>query len=207
MARPDLTYIDQYYGYAADLMGQAPCVIEVGTSSLHATAALRKTWPLGRYALFEADPGAYAHLAALDLPDGVTAHHAALADADGQARFHRSKRASANSLFKGVATDETVTVEGVRLSTMMGVAGFEMLDLLLLNCEGGEVYALAELVKRPELTERVKQVCVSFHCDHVHHYPPVLRDVLLDALRWAYEVTPLRSREYDYWLLTWQEGP
>ena len=94
------------------------------------------------------------------------------------------------------------TVTGMRLESLLDWADMEVCDLLLLNCEGGEICALRQLVASSELRGRVTQICTSFHCSHVKLYPESWRDGLLEFMAQWYEIQIGKFEPIPYYLFS-----
>jgi len=91
--------------------------------------------------------------------------------------FHRSDRRLL----------ERVEVKALTLQDIFMVyTDMKKIDLLILNCEGAELYALDELARNPHLASKVVQICVSFHCPRI--YPTKRRDDLLDKLSDSFHI-------------------
>ena len=94
------------------------------------------------------------------------------------------------------------TVTGMTLTSLLDWVDMKVCDLLLLNCEGGEIFALRQLVASPELRARVTQVCTSFHCSHVKLYPESWRNGLLELMAQWYEIQTGKFEPIPYYLFS-----
>ena len=204
-----LVHLTTHYFCDAALMPGRPTIVHVGGDARTA-ARLLSRWPGARIVIVEGDRVNYAALTAQPLPPRVEAVHAALAQEDGPVTMHRVANPGANSLWpmhrRGrwplVAAED---VPGKTLGALMADTAVASLDLLLMNCEGAEIYAAWQLALDPRLRRRVAQVCTATHWRHYPVYPKRHIDVALDALA-AYYVCVRECRDgLEYVLLRRRE--
>ena len=200
------TDIDGHFFFDSDRMPAAPRVVEVGAYSAHAAAPLLGRYPECRFAAVEASRDGFDRLKAALAPfPGAVVLRCALAGADGEVAFNEYEGGlDASSVFdrkaEGLVPARTTKVEGLSLGSLLDRVGFPAVDLLLLNCEGAELFALRQLVADAGLRARVGQVCVSFHCEHVRIYSREVRDELLAWLYPCYDEWK-GGDSLGYWLL------
>jgi len=192
--------------YLADrtMLPPDPVVLKIGETSAAGVRLTRKHVPTGRQVLYDADPLVVAELEAENFPPDVTVRLGALAAERGPVTFYRYTHRTASSLeplhLEGkYELASELTVPGRRLVDMLDENGIEVLDLLMMNIEGGELHVFRELCEHDALAARVRQVSVSCHTQEMRRiYEPSVRDDLFSNLKRKYELTRYK---HDYWLL------
>ena len=133
-------------------------------------------------------------MVAADKALGIEAVHAALAERDGPIAIHRYRKATASSIFPlhditREALVSSATVAGYTLRSLLSLCDVDHVDLLLMNCEGAELFALREIARDPDLSQLVSQLCVAMH-DRAHHiYARQQADDVLQALEPTHDAT------------------
>lgn len=188
------TDIDEYFFFDADKMPEAPTIIEIGAYSAHAIKPLSNLYPKGKFIVIEASLDCFNYLIkALQRFPNAIAYNLALSNTDEKVTINEYVEGiDANSSFdrtnEGLTLSKTHSAIGVTLKTLFNLCGMTTIDLLLLNCEGAEIYALQQLLDVEELRNRINQIGLSFHCDHVKIYSPAVKDELLQRLSVYYEI-------------------
>jgi FkbM family methyltransferase len=199
-------YLDEFFFFEPDRMRKAPNVLEVGVFTLDRAKALRKKYRRARIVLCEGSPANYKKLVSQRIPRRVRTLQYALADRDGpvvmyefQPEFQSSfSLYPRHTLAPHLKLKVAIHVEGLSLMSLLDECRFEVVDLLLLNCEGGEVAALRDLAKCHALRCRVPQVCTSFHTNAC--YEGKVRMKLLCGMEQFYDVHVGGTREVPYYL-------
>ena len=196
--------LGHYMFYDEALMPKRPTVLHIGAYNLAFARTLANRHPLARLILYEADPLLCDYMREDDpMPPNVTIWNAALTAETGKVNFYRHGTPTSGSLFskcEGQVDRESVRVAGKSFTEILAENFLERVDLLLLNCEGAEIYALKAILKHPKLADVVRQICVSFHCGHISVYEPEVRDVLLRKMAGRYRVVP-GHEGMNYYLL------
>lgn len=199
--------LDDYHFLDSDRITRPnPVMLEVGAFSGDLAFEFLRNYPAGRVIVYEADTVNFVSLQKSVWDDSrITLHHAALAGRTGTIRFNRYADRAANSIFDRACDNETLrrreVVTCTTLAAALEVNRLADLDFLLLNCEGGELFALDELIANPDVRDTISQVCVSFHCLHSKMYPVSRRDLLLTSLQQWFTLH-LGNMEWEYFLLT-----
>jgi len=112
----------------------------------------------------------------------IIVHRAAVTGNDGVAQFFEFVEESSNSVYprhmgEGRRLRRTSPVKSVSLDTIIEENACSHIDLLFLNCEGAELGILKEVLQKPELREKLGQLCVSFHGGRIYHQEETLRMV------------------------------
>ena len=101
-----------------------------------------------------------------------------------------------------VELKRSADVHGYTLRSLLNKLGIGTCDLLLLNCEGAEIFAMRQLAEQPPLRDRVRQFATSNHCAHVSCYPKGVWDCLMYDLAPHYQAERLPFAAIPYYLFT-----
>lgn len=201
------TDIDGFFFFDADLMPAEPVIVEVGVYSPHAFGPLTQRYPKCKLAAVEASPTCFGKLK-LELAEAfgelpypcVTPYQYALAPVDAEIVINEYRGGlDANSVYnrdsEKLEVVKATTVTGLTLGSLLNRIGLDKVDLLLLNCEGAELFALRQLLADVHLRARIKQIGLSFHCDHVKIYGTDVRDEMLEKTAAYYDITKGTDRK------------
>jgi FkbM family methyltransferase len=153
--------------------------VEIGCFTLRREEFLTQRHPNAAYYAVEPDPENYRNLRAeieLRKHCWVKPCQLALAEKDGPMPFYRYAHEQWHSGFPRHRTEPTelqgtTTVQGRTLRSLLSEVGAAPCDLLLLNCEGAEIFALEQLAADAALRASVTQISCGAHYSHVHIYP------------------------------------
>ena len=183
-----LTHLNPFQFFSLDAIAtDAPVLVQIGDLTGETAGAFLSLYPAGRAVIVEADPANYAALVAANKAPGIETVHAALAERDGPIAIHRYCKPTASSIFPlhditGEPLRGSASVDGYTLRALLALCHVDRVDLLLMNCEGAELYALREIAADAGLSARIGQMCVAMH-DRAHHiYPKRDADSALQAL-------------------------
>lgn len=201
---------DWFFYDAARVDGGLPALCEIGVFTWTCALAFLKDHPTARIGLVEPDPVNFAKLLPKQIK-GATLLQAALTDHDGTIPFYRYGHEQWHSSFprhinEGMPLVAEIAVEGYTLPSILNRCEIGTCDVLLLNCEGAEIYALQQLISDPTLRARVPQVCTSFHCDHIHVYPRATRDALVSGIKRYYYLEADMQVDPPYYLFLRKDG-
>ena len=205
--------MDEYFFFDRDLIdtNPYPTMMEIGAFSGTMAERFWGFYPNSKMVVVEADAENFVRLLKscrelkLERPNVLTLHYA-LAAVDGPVTLYRYTSRNSHSLFqrkRTPAAQSQVVVEGKCLTSLLEKAGIYQLDLLLLNCEGAELFALQDLLDSSELREQIPQICVGSHRSKIYRTP--VWNQLVEALKAFYSVEKnqtnqhyhlLRSRKY-----------
>jgi FkbM family methyltransferase len=125
---------------------------------------------------------------------------------DGEVTLHRFKNTVSNSTFPRHTYDlncklvDSVTVKSVSIKTAIQENKIDILDVLVLNCEGGELPVLRDLVDK-SIRDRIGQICVSFHDPRI--YPTSAKRDIMEKIGQFYHIIRGKPNSYipDYLLI------
>ena len=200
--------VDGYFFYEPGIVRKNPVFVEVGAYTDHAVRPLKAAYPTSRMLVVEASPTCLESLREyVVLYEGVQVLPAALAREDGPVAFYEFKTGPDGfSVFdrseQGLVVSAKMTAKGMRLSSLLREAGLSEVDLLMLNCEGAELFALEEMAASSALRGVVRQVGVSFHCEYdvVMYEMQRMYEALAGVAAW-YDVTMRTTCRPTYYLL------
>lgn len=184
-----LTYLDDYHYFDASSISPAPRIIHVGIKGLVALKKARELFPQAKLEGYEPDPKNFNGVVNTAKDLNVKMTQKALGDCLGHVTLYRYTNEVSHSCFPRHEKDPNCVLVGsvkVPVTVLSYIVQGTAVDLLILNCEGGELYAMRDLIKSPALRGLVKQICVSFHSPRI--YPQAKRDKCVDKLRQYYEI-------------------
>lgn len=195
--------IGKWFRFNPELVYKESTVVEIGAFDLEFADIILEHWPGCDYYVFEADYVNYNSLVAENKNNAVLPIHAAIAEHSGVVQFHRYNTKTASSLFKPDPIErerhkviETNEVQSFTLKDIIDRVGD--IDLLLLNCEGGELYALRPLFE-DGLAKHVRQIGVSFHAlQKIYPYDAMFD--ILSGLESLYDIYTVDERRGYYHL-------
>ena len=160
---------DSGYMFDEGLLPEEPFVVKIGNFDLNAVWKLLAVRPGARVHLYEADPQVFKKLKEEKLPQRISIINAALTGYCGTTIFYRYEEGEVSSCEALHNLDPTrnlvakLRVPSISLACLMAGLGVERIDLLMLNCEGGEMYALEALAWNRDLRRRVVQISMCMH--------------------------------------------
>jgi FkbM family methyltransferase len=167
---------DTYMYFASNMLPDDPVIVEVG--SIHGAHGIKLCKKFNNeltMIAYEAGQENNASLVAGIAKAGapIVAHRAVVTGSDGTAEFYEFVEESSNSIYprhqgEGRRLRRTSNIRSVSLNTIIEENDCSRIDLLFLNCEGAEIGILKEVLRRPELRDRLGQLCVSFHGGRIY---------------------------------------
>jgi len=167
---------DTYMYFASNMLPDNPVIVEVG--SIHGAHGIKLCKKFNNeltMIAYEAGQENNASLVAGITNAGapIVAHRSVVTGSDGTAEFYEFVEESSNSIYprhqgEGRRLRRTSNIRSVSLSTIIEENDCSRIDLLFLNCEGAEIGILKEVLRRPELRDRLGQLCVSFHGGRIY---------------------------------------
>jgi len=167
---------DTYMYFASNMLPDNPVIVEIGSiHGAHGIKLCKKFNNALTMIAYEAGQENNASLVAGIANAGapITAHRAVVTGSDGTAEFYEFVEESSNSIYprhqgEGRRLRRTSNIRSVSLSTIIEENDCSCIDLLFLNCEGAEIGILKEVLLRPELRDKLGQLCVSFHGGRIY---------------------------------------
>jgi len=167
---------DPYMYFTSDVLPDNPVIVEVGSiHGAHGIKLCKKFNNKLTMIAYEAGKENYDSLV-----DGVAlagapilTRRAAVTGSDSIVDFFEFQEESSNSIYprhqgEGRRLRHTSPVRSVSLTTIIRENNCSRIDLLFLNCEGAELGILEEVVAKPELRDKLGQLCVSFHGGRIY---------------------------------------
>lgn len=168
---------DTYMYFASDMLPTNPIIAEVGSiHGAHGIKLCKRFNDQLTMIAYEAGQENYASLVegVVASKAAIATHRAAVTGNDGTAEFFEFVEESSNSVYprhtgEGRRLRRTSQVKSVGIETIIRDNDCARIDLLFLNCEGAEIGILNEVLSKPELRDRLGQLCVSFHGGRIYH--------------------------------------
>jgi len=203
MLKENLNYLTKYYFFDEEAVkSETPVFVMIGAYTERVIKNVLKKFPTAKIIVYEAEPGVYARVSTVKYDGDVKFHNEALNDADSDITIYRYAEELANSTFKvgKKKPKEENVVKGKKLSTILKDNGLDHVDVLLMNCEGAEIYALKELLSDSGLRSKIDQICTCYHDEHAHLYPIALKEEIHGEMKQHYEVIDNRDGKVVYYL-------
>ncbi len=173
----DIEREDTYMYFASNMLSDDPTIVEVG--SIHGAHGIKLCKRFNNklsMVAYEAGLENYASLVkAVDLAKApIVTCYAAVTGSDGEIEFFEFEEISSNSIYprhkgEGRHLRRASKIASVSLDSITSIAGCcPYIDLLFLNCEGAELGILKEVLSKPDLRDRLGQLCVSFHGGRIY---------------------------------------
>lgn len=167
----NLIYLDQFHFFNSTIMPENPVIVKVGVDGIDDLVKARYLYKDARIIAYEACPDNFGRWESI-AKSGLCEFHNEAVGAGGPITLYRFKNHVGNSIYARHTKDPNVQyvdhiqVQSVTLKGVVELAGGKI-DLLIMNCEGGELPIMRELYD-DELREKVAQICVSFHDPRIY---------------------------------------
>ncbi len=205
-----ICHIDDYFFYDDALMGAEPTIVEIGVFTVEKAIKLRERYPTARALLIEGDPVNFRALTTRCRENiacsAFECANLALAERNEPVVFYHYQHEQFHSTFpRHISEPDKVKliaankIDGITLEGILHKFSIARLDLLLLNCEGAEIFALEELSRNDKLRPRIRQICTSAHFKHIQIYPEAAWNAMVHALGNWYDIqseTPVPNIPY-----------
>ncbi|MHC1572523.1 MAG: FkbM family methyltransferase [Methanosarcinales archaeon] len=194
-----ITYLDKYHYFNASIMPVNPTMVHVGVFGASSFEVFNGLYPKSRMIAYEADPTNFKAMEPFLSALGVEFHNMALNHETVPATLFEYGSSLSHSLFprhesshQRMELKAEVVVQGVTLSDIVDRDVESHIHLLILNCEGAEVFAIDSLLTNADLRSSIDQICVSFHAPRI--YPmDRKRGMIKDLEKYYHVVTEKHS--------------
>ena len=189
-----ITYLDKYHYFNETIMPINPTVVHVGIQDFDVLSEVKELYPEASLKAFEADPKTFKRMKPVAKKLGIDFQNKALASGKNMTLNRYKNHASSSVYDRHEFDDSCELIDSVEVPTVswnkLGRG-----DLLVLNCEGGELYYLDMITRKLETRCKFDQICVSFHDPRI--YPTQLKVALLDKLKSHYHII---VNEHPTWI-------
>ncbi len=167
---------DTYMYFASNMLPNNPVIVEVGSiHGAHGIKLCKKFDNQLTMIAYEAGAENYASLIA-GVNKGcvpIITRRAVVTGFDGIKEFFEFTEESSNSIYprhigEGRHLRRISKIKAVSLESIVRENNCSHIDLLFLNCEGAELGILEEVLIKPELRDKIGQLCVSFHGGRIY---------------------------------------
>lgn len=197
-----LFYLTKYYYFDMNLVGDKPTFLLIGAYTVRILKKMLSLYPEAKIVIYEAEPSVYQEFSQIPFDGDVKFVRKALSRKDETIEIFKYSEEEASSVFKiGRRKPKAVnTVEGQTLSTILNEHGIEKLDCLLMNCEGGELFALEQIASDASLRSKISQVVTCYHDDHTNVYTTEVKEEYHNNMLKTHEVFDSRRGKINYYL-------
>lgn len=181
--------ISNEVSYEDKLVRPEGLIVMIGCEGSRTVELLRKTFP---YCKIEVYDPLIENISAVQNIPMVDANLAAVGDIKGKGTFgtvHVLDRKDATTLEVVPPKYKVVENRSVIITPFDNVIdhlGDEIIDLLLIDCEGGELHIIERIIQSTSIRRRVRQFCVEWHCVYRGFYPTKMRTDLATKLEEYY---------------------
>lgn len=181
-----ITYLNPYHVINQELLGDKPSLVKVGVVGTGDLDRFKELYPKGDVIAYEADPDNFNKY-----NTGKYKFHQKAVGNGGYMEFYKYSNIVSHSTFPRHLKDancrlvDTITVKSVSLEDILKDNNLNYLDVLILNCEGGEL-SIMESLKDKKVRDKIGQICVSFHDPRI--YPTAKKEKIFDELGQYYEI-------------------
>jgi len=185
----NIIYLDDYHFINSNILSEDPIVVKVGIVGWIDMFKMRELYPKAWIIGYEPDPDNFRNDAVVDIPSNK--FYCKAVGIDGHFELNRFTNCVSNSSFERHKYDpncvlkDKITVDSVSLRTVFAENDISRIDVLILNCEGGELDILPQLAD-DLIREKIGQICVSFHDPRI--YPTEKRREILKMIGGYYHI-------------------
>lgn len=169
-----IVYLDRYFHYDKDLVGDSQVFLEIGTWNGGNMKKLFRGFPDSKIIVYEAGFDNFKKLKKnymeIGSPKNVFIHNKAVSDKDGIIKFFEYKdKPASNSVFERHLKSKVFVIEKERKISSVNLQGIlkennvNKIDIVFANAEGIEVMLLDELCQKKEVRDAIPQLCLSMH--------------------------------------------
>lgn len=182
----------KWHFFDADLMPERPVIVHAGLAFIDPIREIWQLYPKARMIALEPQSKNFRDMVTLAVEENIPVclHRLALASDNGRFLLNVYESKQAHSLFpkhrfkKRYGEPREEMCFGITLAQLLDLVG-EPINLLVMNCEGGELYAFEQL-QDPAVRSVISQICVAFHGGKA--YPVSIEKNLLTWARQYYTV-------------------
>jgi FkbM family methyltransferase len=188
-----ITYLDDYHFINESILTESPILVKVGVVGFDDLAKFKTIYPKSKIIAYEADLNNYNYSIKNERKDGFRPDlfiNCAVGDC-GRIELYRFKNYLGNSIYprhtydKNCTYVDTIGVRCVNLQQVFERIYVNYIDVLILNCEGGEL-AIMRQMKDETIRNKIGQICVSFHDPRI--YPIIERKRIIDLIGNYYHI-------------------
>ena len=170
----NIIYLDRYFHFDKDLVGDSPVFLEIGTYNGGNMKRLFKRFPDSKILVYEAGLNNFKKLKKayedIGSPKNIFIHNKAVSDTDGVIKFFEYKdKPHSNSVFERHLKSKIFIIENehkiqsVSLNGILNENNVNKIDIVFANAEGIEIMLLDELCNKKDIRDAIPQLCLSMH--------------------------------------------
>jgi len=169
---------NRYLFFAKGVLPAKPIFVDVGSrTGIHALALSKRF--KSQIFVYEACEENYRLLCEAVSKSSIIAHQAAVTGEDGETVFFKFPSASSHSVYPrhqqemgpdkaSMKLIQQVRVKSISVESILKENDIPRIDVLFCNCEGAELGIIEEVLSKPDLRDRLGQLCISFHGGRIY---------------------------------------
>ncbi len=187
----NLVHLDEYHFINTSILrDDKQVLVKVGVVGFIDLNKFRQMYPHSNIIAYEADPDTFGK----EIMSSSNCTNKLINKAVGknkQIALNRFTNNVSNSVFPRHKYDpncvykDTVYVKSIDIDTVLSDNELDYIDVLILNCEGGELDIMKSLYNETT-RNKIGQICVSFHDPRI--YPTREKEVILNDIGKYYHV-------------------
>lgn len=168
----------RYLFFARGILPQQPIFVDVGSrTGIHALALADKFD--GTTIVYEANEKNHSLLSQAVSGSKILTHQLAVTGKDGETDFFEFVGGCSDSVYPRHKQDigpdranlrliQKARVKSTSVESILSVNNVPHIDVLFCNCEGAELGIIDEIMSKPNLRHKIRQLCVSFHGGRIY---------------------------------------
>lgn len=169
---------NRYLFFAKDVLPSEPIFVDIGSrTGIHALTLSKKF--RSKIIVYEAYEENYRLLNQEVCGSTIITHQLAVTGKDGETDFFAFPGGCSNSIYPRHIQEaglnrthmkliQKVKVKSTSVESILETNNIPHIDVLFCNCEGAELGIINEVVSKPDLRNKIGQICISFHGGRIY---------------------------------------
>lgn len=169
---------NRYLFFAKGVLPLEPIFVDVGSrTGIHAIALSKKF--NGKTIVYEACEENYLLLNQAVFGLKIITRQLAVTGEDGETDFFEFPGGCSNSVYPrhvqeigpdraNMRLKQRTRVKSTSVESILKMNNIPRIDVLFCNCEGAELGIINEVVRKPDLRNKIGQLCISFHGGRIY---------------------------------------
>jgi FkbM family methyltransferase len=186
------TYLNESHFINESILKDVPSLIKIGIIGILDLIKFKKLYPESKIITYEADEYNYLYNSKIiEHNNTVTTAYNKAVGKTGLIPFYIFKNPQSNSIYPRHTLSnkcvllKSVNINSINIEQVFNENNLEYLDVLILNCEGGEIPILLDIINK-KLFNKIGQICVAFHDPRI--YPTENKKNIINKLKNHYNV-------------------
>ncbi len=186
----NLVYLDEYHFIDTSLLKDSPTFVKIGVVGFTDLDKFRELYPKGRIIAYEADPDNFNGGMRVAVSPIDKFYNKAVGPSGRMDLYRFTNRVSNSNYARhtydpGCVLKDKIEVSSVTLPEVLRENDLNYLDVLVLNCEGGELQIMHSF-EDPVIRSKIGQICVSFHDPRI--YPTKEKEAIIESIGVYYNI-------------------